>query len=90
MQNRTHRTSFPDLDNEPDTFSSHAFTREAVSLIQKHAAADSTAPFFMFLAYTAPHDPLQSPPVCARAPTIVVWRVAASNAVSYVVRLTRL
>ena len=35
-----------------------AFTREGVSFINRHA----TEPFFLFLAYNAPHSPYQTPP----------------------------
>src|SRR5206468_11825622 len=35
-----------------------AFTREGVSFINRHAAA----PFFLVLAYNAPHSPYETPP----------------------------
>src|SRR5215510_14089356 len=35
-----------------------AFTREAVSFINRHAAE----PFFLYLAYNAVHDPFDTPP----------------------------
>ena len=42
---------------EPD-YLTDAFTREAVSFINRHA----TEPFFLFLAYNAPHTPYNIPP----------------------------
>jgi arylsulfatase A-like enzyme len=40
------------------TYLTDAFTGEAVSFINNHAAE----PFFLYLAYNAPHDPYQTPP----------------------------
>ena len=40
------------------TYLTDAFTREAVSFINRHA----TEPFFLYLAYNAPHYPYQTPP----------------------------
>ena len=42
---------------EPD-YLTDAFTREAVSFINRHA----TEPFFLFLTYNAPHTPYNVPP----------------------------
>ncbi len=39
------------------TYLTDAFTREAVSFIDRHQAR----PFFLYLAYSAPHDPLEAP-----------------------------
>src|SRR5262249_1972441 len=40
------------------TYLTDAFTREAVSFINRHA----TEPFFLMLAYNAPHSPWDQPP----------------------------
>ncbi len=39
------------------TYLTDAFTREAVSFIDRHR----DGPFFLYLAYSAPHDPLEAP-----------------------------
>lgn len=41
------------------------FTDKAVGYINSHAANSGTNPFFLYLAYNAPHTPLQSPTTCA-------------------------
>ena len=40
--------------------STEVFTRATVRIIERNA--ESNEPFFLYLAYTAPHDPLQSQP----------------------------
>ena len=40
------------------TYLTDAFTQQAVSFINNHAAQ----PFFLYLAYNAPHNPYQTPP----------------------------
>jgi arylsulfatase A-like enzyme len=40
-------------------FTTDAFTDHAVRYIEEH---DATRPFFLYVAYTAPHWPLQAPP----------------------------
>lgn len=46
------------LPLDPDFYSTDAFTDQALSYIDE--ASESGAPFFLFLSYTAPHDPLQA------------------------------
>jgi len=48
------------------------FTREAVSFIERHAKA--TSPFFLYLAYNAPHDPIQPPPGCDKTERSEVYQ----------------
>ncbi len=63
--------SYLDWDIEPEnpvyrgtqtvvetTYLTDAFTREAVSFIDRHQAG----PFFLYLAFSAPHDPLEATP----------------------------
>lgn len=45
-------------DAPADFYSTDAFTDWAVELVDE---ASPEAPFFLYLAYTAPHDPLQAP-----------------------------
>lgn len=47
----------PFKDFGPDYYSSDAFTDRAVQFIQ----SESTKPFFLYLSYQAPHNPLQAP-----------------------------
>ncbi len=53
-------------DIDPLDHATNLFSREAVELIHHHAQAhgpksgDAEAPLFLYLAYTAPHDPLQA------------------------------
>ena len=46
----------PDVRNR--TYATHAFTREAVRRVAAHDAA--AAPLFLYLAYSAVHDPKQA------------------------------
>jgi arylsulfatase A-like enzyme len=45
-----------------DYYTTDAFTAHAVQQIEKFAAADDKAPFFLNLCYTAPHYPLHAKP----------------------------
>lgn len=47
------------LPSDPDFFSTDAFTDKALDYIA--TADDAAAPFFLYLSYTAPHDPLHAP-----------------------------
>lgn len=47
------------LPENPDFYATDAFTDVAIEMIDG-AVADG-APFFLYLSYTAPHDPLQAP-----------------------------
>jgi arylsulfatase A len=48
------------------------FTREAESFIGRHAKGES--PFFLYLAYNAPHDPIEPPPGCDKKERAEVYR----------------
>jgi arylsulfatase A-like enzyme len=47
------------------TYLTQDFTNKAVDYIDDHAAGSGTNPFFMYLAYNAPHVPLETPTTCA-------------------------
>ncbi|MGB7396040.1 MAG: arylsulfatase [Pricia sp.] len=46
---------------DPDYYTTDAFTDEAIQLINNPRKEDADTPFFLYLAYTAPHWPLQAP-----------------------------
>lgn len=46
---------------DPDYYTTDAFTSNAIQFIQEEQNTDSSRPFFLYLAYTAPHWPLQAP-----------------------------
>lgn len=52
--------SYPDVDPEPELHSTRLWTREATSVLRRHIQEHAGSPFFLQLAYTAPHDPLQA------------------------------
>eukprot|EP00808_Paulinella_micropora_P028220 g49785.t1 len=55
----------PPVDTEPQVHSTDMFTREAIKVIDtwgKPTADGKTQPGFLYLAYTAPHDPLLAVP----------------------------
>jgi len=56
--NATHKLDYPEVDNEPLVYSTHLFVREAISTIKTWSSKN---PGFLFLSFTAPHDPLQAP-----------------------------
>jgi arylsulfatase A-like enzyme len=75
---RRHGQNYLRLNQSPiDATGIHAtdlFTRWARDYLEARAAGDS-APFFLFLSYNAPHDPVQPPAAClarveARAPRL--------------------
>ncbi|MGQ8338690.1 arylsulfatase [Sunxiuqinia sp. A32] len=47
--------------SDPDYYSTDAFTDNAISFIQETKAETPEKPFFLYLAYNAPHWPLQAP-----------------------------
>lgn len=55
------------LDNEPieiqdpDYYTTDAFTENAIGFIREGQEQGEDSPFFLYLAYTAPHWPLQAP-----------------------------
>lgn len=48
--------------DDPDYYTTDAFTDYAIHFIQEAREKDSEQPFFLYLAYNAPHWPLQAPP----------------------------
>lgn len=59
-----HRGDVPATDavDDPDFYYTDAIATEAVRWIDGHAASDDDAPFFLYLAATAPHWPLHALP----------------------------
>ncbi len=48
--------------NEPDFYTTDAFTDEAIASLNHHAKQHEQRPFFLYLAFNAPHWPLHAPP----------------------------
>jgi arylsulfatase A-like enzyme len=46
---------------EPGYYSTDTFTDFALKFLDESKGEDPSRPFFLFLSYTAPHDPLQAP-----------------------------
>ncbi len=46
--------------SNPDYYTTDAFTDNALQFIDESKAADADKPFFLYLAYTAPHWPIQA------------------------------
>ncbi|UCS91713.1 arylsulfatase [Echinicola marina] len=46
---------------DPDFYTTDAFTDKAIQFIDEAQAEDEDKPFFLYLAYNAPHWPLQAP-----------------------------
>ncbi|TDJ66212.1 MAG: arylsulfatase, partial [Planctomycetota bacterium] len=49
----------PYTPKERDFYTTDAFTERALAYLDEYA--DEAAPFFLYVAYTAPHDPLMAP-----------------------------
>ncbi len=47
--------------DEPDYYTTDAFTDYAIDFIREAKETDNDRPFFLYLAYNAPHWPLQAP-----------------------------
>ena len=47
--------------DDPDYYTTDAFTDSAIQFIRREQQTDPSKPFFLYLAYTAPHWPLQAP-----------------------------
>ncbi|MEY3000558.1 MAG: hypothetical protein RL648_772, partial [Verrucomicrobiota bacterium] len=54
------RTLTPYTPDDPAFYTTDAFTDKALEWLEKHPVKDQ--PFFLYLAYTAPHDPLMAWP----------------------------
>ena len=50
----------PDSATDDGFYTTDAFTDHAIRFIEEHQSADPASPFFLYLAYTAPHWPLQA------------------------------
>jgi len=57
---RLDRRTFKDFGT--NYYSTDAFTDRAIQFIQTATTGQSPKPFFLYLSYQAPHNPLQSPP----------------------------
>ncbi len=53
------RASFTDFG--PDFYSSDAFTDRAIEFVKPRKLGEKNAPFFLYLSFQAPHNPLQAP-----------------------------
>lgn len=51
-----------DAKDDPDFYYTDAIAREAAGWIDEHAACDPHTPYFLYLAFTAPHWPLHAKP----------------------------
>ena len=67
---------YPELDAQKNVYSTDLFTAEASRIIRETWSTER--PSFLYLSYTAPHDPLQSPPpsssVSPKCALIPNWR----------------
>jgi arylsulfatase len=52
----------PFTPDSKDYYSTDAFTDWAIELLGRHEEANDEQPFFLYLSYTAPHDPIQAWP----------------------------
>jgi arylsulfatase len=52
----------PFTPDRKDYYTTDAFTDWAIDLLGRHDTENDEQPFFMYLAYTAPHDPIQAWP----------------------------
>lgn len=58
----TYRENGADVKLPPDFYSSDYFSDKLIQYLDEHAKAAPEKPFFAYLAFTAPHFPLQAPP----------------------------
>ena len=52
----------PFTPDQMDYYTTDTFTDWAIDLLGRHESENDDQPFFMYLAYTAPHDPIQAWP----------------------------
>jgi arylsulfatase len=52
----------PFTPDSRDYYTTDTFTDWAIELLDRHEAANDEQPFFLYLSYTAPHDPIQAWP----------------------------
>jgi len=52
----------PFTPDQKDYYTTDSFTDWAIDLLGRHDREDDEQPFFLYLAYTAPHDPIQAWP----------------------------
>jgi arylsulfatase A-like enzyme len=55
------QTKMPPIPGLGGVHSSEMFSDAAIEFLEQHAGDESRQPFFLYLAYVAPHDPRQSP-----------------------------
>ena len=53
----------PFTPDEEDYYATDTFTDWAIELLGRHESENDAQPFFLYLAYTAPHDPIQAWPM---------------------------
>lgn len=51
----------PEYTPKEDYYLTHAFTDQAIRFIKEHSETSADRPFFLYLAYTAAHWPMQAP-----------------------------
>jgi arylsulfatase A-like enzyme len=56
-----------DAKDDPDFYYTDAIAREAAGWVDEHAALQPAVPYFLYLAFTAPHWPLHAKPEAIRA-----------------------
>ena len=61
----------PFTPDDPDFYITDSFSERAVSFLDRYAADER--PFLLYLAYTAPHFPLQAPPRISPATRAATW-----------------
>ncbi|MEO1524335.1 MAG: arylsulfatase [Planctomycetota bacterium] len=52
--------NIPESTTDEPFYTTDAFTDHAIGFIEEHRSAEKKSPFFLYLAYTAPHWPLQA------------------------------
>ena len=52
----------PYTPDDPDFYSTDAYTEKALDYLNQHGSEHADKPFFLYIAYQAPHDPLQARP----------------------------
>lgn len=53
--------STKNTSHRPDYYSSDAFTDRAIQFIKSTSQSEADMPFFLYLSFQAPHNPLQAP-----------------------------
>jgi arylsulfatase len=61
QQHQRDGVPLPAVGDQDEYYSTDAIAQHAIECLAEHAVGHSTAPFFSFVAFTAPHFPLQAP-----------------------------